>query len=173
MKTTQKILAVTTFALVFGCKSTFNLDETLQNEENRKAIYQEIISNPAQFTVFINEARKDEKAKKILMKTHMEQMESGNMKMMMEKNPEMKEKMQAHMQKMMEKNPEMKKKMQSKMLDKMMESEKGRKMLMEIIHTDEMMKKEMKERMKKMMKENPDMMQKMMQKMKEKKNKQG
>jgi len=36
--------------------------------------------------------KKNEPAKMILMKTHMEQMESGNMKMMMDKKPEMKEK---------------------------------------------------------------------------------
>ncbi len=87
----------------------------MQVEENRNAIYQEIISNPVQFTNFISEARKNEEAKKILMKTHMEQMESGNMKMMMDKNPEMMEEM---MQKMMEKNPEMMQKMKEKMKNK-------------------------------------------------------
>ena len=135
MKTTVKLLMVIgILGTVISCKSTFNASETMQVEENRNAIYQEIISNPVQFTNFISEARKNEDAKKIMMKTHMEQMESGNMKMMMDKNPEMKEKMQAHMQQMMEKNPEMKKKMHSKMLDKMMESEKGRKMMMEKMH---------------------------------------
>jgi hypothetical protein len=132
---------------MISCKSSFNATETMQVVENRNAIYQEIISNPIQFTNFISEARKNEEAKKILMKAHMEQMESGNMKMMMEKNPEMKEKMQSHMQKMMEKNPEMMQKMQSKMLDKMMRSEMGRKMLMDTIHNNKMMKNEMKEKM--------------------------
>jgi len=75
-----------------SCKSTFNATETLSVEENRQAVYQEIISNPVQLTNFISEARKNEEAKMILMKGHMEQMESGNMKMMMEKNPEMQEK---------------------------------------------------------------------------------
>ena len=167
MKTTVKILVVIGFiGTITGCKSTFNASETMQVEENRNAIYQEIISNPVQFTNFISEARKNEEAKKILMKTHMEQMESGNMKMMMDKNPEIKEKMQAHMQQMMEKNPEMKKKMQSNMLDRMMESKKGRKMLMERMHNNDMMKTEMKERKKKMMEKNPDMMKEMMGKMK-------
>ena len=169
MKTTVKILmSIVLIGTMVGCKSTFNAAETMQVEENKNAIYQEIISNPVQFTNFLSEARKNEEAKKILMKSHMEQMESGNMKAMMDKNPEMKEKMQSHMQKMMEKNPEMKEKMQSKMLDRMMESEKGRKMLMEKMHNNEMMKKQMKERMKNMMDENPDMMEEMMQKMMEK-----
>ncbi len=153
---------------MISCKSTFNATETLQVEENKNAIYQEIISNPIQLTNFISEAQKNEEAKKILMKAHMEQMESGNMKMMMEKNPEMKEKMQSHMQMMMEKNPEMMQKMQSKMLDKMMESEKGRKMLMDEIHKNKMMKKEMKGKMMQMMDENPEMKEEMMQKMMEK-----
>lgn len=166
MKTTVKILlTIGLMGTMVGCKSTFNAAETMQVEENRAAIYQEIISNPVQFTNLISEARKNEVAKKILMKAHMEQMESGNMKMMMDKNPEMKEKMQSHMQKMLEKNPEMKEKMQAKMLDKMMESEQGRKMLMDKIHNNEMMKKEMKDRMSKMMEEHPEMMEKMMQKM--------
>ncbi len=168
MKTKMILMTIGLVATMVGCKSTFNAAETMRVDENRNAIYQEIISNPVQFTNFISEARKNEESKKMLMKAHMEQMESGDMKMVMDKNPEMKEKMQSHMQKMMEKNPEMKKKMESKILDKMMESEKGRKMLMEKIHINEMMKKEMKERMKNMMDENPDMMEEMMQKMMEK-----
>ncbi len=76
---------------IISCKSTFNATETMQVEENRNAIYQEIISNPVQFTNFIRKAQKNDEAKKIMMK---DQMESGNMKMMMDKNPEMKEKMQ-------------------------------------------------------------------------------
>ncbi|SDD89596.1 hypothetical protein SAMN05421636_102253 [Pricia antarctica] len=169
MKTAVKILmAIGLVGTMVGCKSTFNATEKLQVEENRNAVYKEIISNPVQFTNFISEAQKNEEAKKILMKAHMEQMESGNMKMMMEKNPEMKEKMESHMQKMMGDNPEMMQKMQAKMLDKMMENEKGRKMLMDEIHSNKTMKKEMKAKMMQMMDENPEMKEEMMQKMMEK-----
>jgi hypothetical protein len=169
MKTTVKILmTIGLVGTMLSCKSSFNATETMQVEENRNAIYQEIIANPVQLTIFISEAQKNEGAKKMLMKAHMEQMESGNMKMMMDKNPEMKEKMQSHMQIMMEKNPEMMQKMQSKMLAKMMESEEGRKMLMDEIHNNEIMKKEMKAKMMKMMDENPEAMKEMMQKMMEK-----
>ena len=169
MKTIVKILLVIVLiGTAVSCKTTFNATETLQVDENRNAIYQEIISNPIQFTNFISEAQKSEEAKKLLMKAHMEKMESGDMKMMMEKNPEMKEKMESHMQMMMEKNPEMKQKMQSKMLDKMMASEEGRKMLMDEIHKNDMMKKDMKAKMMKMMDENPEMMEEMMKKMMEK-----
>ena len=72
------------------------------------------------------------------------------------------------MQNMMDKNPEMKKKMQEKMLNQVMQSEKGRTMLMEKIHGNDDMKKEMKKRMSQMMDENPEMMKEMMQKMMEK-----
>ena len=71
---------------------------------------------------------------------------------------------------MMEKNPEMMQKMQSKMLAKMMESEKGRKMLMDEIHNNEIMKMEMKAKMMQMMNENPEMMEEMMDKNSEMKN---
>ena len=159
MKTIVKTLMVMALiGTVVSCKSAFNATETLQVDENRNAIYQEIISNPIQFANFISEAQKSEEAKKILMKAHMEKMESGDMKMMMEKNPEMKAKMQSHMQMMMEKNPEMMQKMQSKMLDKMMATEEGRKMLMDEINKNKTMKKEMKQ---KMMEKNPEMMKKM------------
>ena len=147
MKTTVKILmTVGLVGTMLSCKSTFNATETLQVEENRNAVYQEIISNPSQFSEFIDLAQQDEGARKMMMQQHMQKMESGNMKMMMDKNPEMKEKMQ------------------SKMLDKMMESEKGRKMLMDDIHNNKTMKKEMKAKMMQMMDENPEMMQKMMKK---------
>jgi hypothetical protein len=169
MKTIVKTLMIIgVVGTLASCKSTFNATETLSVEENRQAVYQEIISNPVQFTDFISEAQKNEEAKKILMKAHMEQMETGNMKMMMDQNPEMKEKMQSHMQKMMENNPEMMQKMQSKMLDKMTESAKGRKMLMDEIHNNKMMKKEMKASMMQMMDENPEMTEEMMKKMMEK-----
>ncbi|MEO7265092.1 MAG: hypothetical protein ABIW38_09280 [Ferruginibacter sp.] len=121
MKTTVKILiTVGLVGTMLSCKTTFDATKTLQVEENRNAIYKEIISDPVQLTNFISEAQKNDEAKKIMMKAHMEQMESGNMKMMMDKNPAMKEKMQSHMQMMMDKNPEMMQMMQSKMLDKMM-----------------------------------------------------
>lgn len=165
MKTLVKILmTVGLVGNLMSCQSTFKAAETMQVEENRNAIYQEIISNPVQLTNLISEAQKNEESKKILMKAHMEQMETGNMKIMMDKNPEMKEKMQSHMQMMMDKNPEMMQKMQSKILDKMMESEKGRKMLMDDIHSNKMMEKDMKSKMMQMMNENPEMMQKMMDK---------
>jgi hypothetical protein len=151
MKTILKtLLVITLIGTVASCKSAFNATETLQVDENRNAIYQEIISNPLQFTNFISEAQKNEVAKKMLMKAQMEQMESGDMKMMMEKNPEMKAKMQ------------------SKMLDKMTASEEGRNMLMDQIHKNKMMKKEMKAKMMQMMEESPEMMEEMMQKMMEK-----
>ena len=169
MKTIVKTLMVMTLiGTVVSCKTTFNANETLQVDENRNAIYQEIISNPIQFTNFISEAQKNEAAKNILMKAQMEQMESGDMKMMMDKKPEMKAKMQSHMQMMMDKNPEMMQKMQSKTLDKMMGSEEGRKMLMDEIHKNKMMKKEIKARMMQMMDENPEMKEEMMQKMMDK-----
>jgi hypothetical protein len=102
MKTTVRILMlIGLVGTMISCTSTFNATETLQVEQNRKVIYQEIISNPVHFTNFISEAEKSEEAKKILMKAHMEQMESGNMKIMME-------------------------------------SEKGRKMLMDEIHNNKM-----------------------------------
>ncbi|MBU1760112.1 MAG: hypothetical protein KKB19_04605, partial [Bacteroidetes bacterium] len=168
MKTTVKILvAISLLGTISSCKTAFNATETLQVEQKRNAIYKEIISNPVQLSNFISEAQKNEDAKMILMKAQMDQMESGNMKMMMDKNPEMKQKMQSHMQMMMEKNPEMMKMMQSKMLDKMMDNEMGRKMLMDKIQTNNTMKDEMKEKMMQMMNENPDMMQMMMQKMME------
>jgi hypothetical protein len=167
--TTVKILMVIGLVgTMISCKSTFNATETMETQTNRNAVYQEIISKPSQFSELINLAQQDEGARKIMMQNHMQMMESGNMKMMMEKNPEMKEKMQSHMQMMMEKNPEMMQKMQSKMLDKMMESEKGRKMLMDEIHNNEMMKKEMKPKMMEMMNDNPEMMEEMMRKMIEK-----
>ena len=72
------------------------------------------------------------------------------------------------MQMMMEKNPEKMQKMQSKMLGKIMESEKGRKMLMDEIHNNKMMKKEMKAKMMQMMDENPEMMDEMKKKIESK-----
>lgn len=155
--------------LIFGvigslasCKSTFNASQTMEIQENRNALYQEIISNQSQFSEFIDLAKQNEGAQKIMMQNHMQMMESGKMKTIMEKNPEMKQKMKSHMQKMTEENPEMKGKMQTMMLDKMLGSPEGRKMLMEKMHENKEMQGEMKEKMMQNMKENPKMMEKMM-----------
>jgi hypothetical protein len=165
MKTIVKtVLVILTVGSMISCKSTFNATETMGVQGNRTAVYQEIISNPSQLSEFIELAQKDEGAKMIMVQNHMQMMESGNMKMMMEKNPEMKQKMKMHMDKMMEENPEMKEKMQTKMLDKMMETPEGRKMLMQKMHENKEMKGEMKEKMKEnpeMMEKNPEMMKKM------------
>jgi len=167
MKTIVKTLLVfSVICSLVSCKSTFNAYETMENQENRNALYQEIISNQSQFSEFIDLAQQNEGAQKIMMQNHMQMMESGKMKTMMEKNPEMKQKMESHMQKMME-NPEMKEKMQTMMLDKMSGSSEGRKMLMQKMHENKEMQGEMKEKMMQNMKENPAMMEEMMEKMME------
>lgn len=174
MKTIVKtVLLIITVGSMISCKSTFNASETMRVQGNRTAVYQEIISSPSQFSEFIELAQKDEGAKMIMMQKHMQMMESGNMKMMMDKNPEMKQKMKMHMDKMMEDNSEMKEKMQTKMLNKMMESSEGRMMLMQKMHENKAMQGEIKENpammemMMKKMQENPDMMKKMMEMMQE------
>lgn len=168
MKTIVKtLLIIVAVGTMVSCKSAFNAAETMEVQDNRNALYQEIISNPSQFSEFIDLAQQNEGAQKIMMHNHMQMMESGKMKNMMEKNPEMKQKMKSHMEKMMEENPEMKEKMQTKMLDKMLESPEGRKMLMQKMHKNKEMQGEMKEKMMQKMKENPAMMEEMMEKMME------
>lgn len=167
MKTIVKtLLIIGAVGTLISCKSSFNASETMEIQGNRNAVYQEIISSPSQFSEFIDMAEQDEGARKMMIQNHMQRMESGKMKKVMQNNPELKQKMKSHMQKMMEKNPEMMQKMQSKMLSKMMKGKKGRKMLMDKIHNNKMMKKEMKAKMMQMMNENPEMMEEMMQKMK-------
>lgn len=167
MKTIVKtLLMFSVIGSLVSCKSTFNAYETMENQENRNALYQEIISNQNQFSEFIDLAQQNEGAQKIMMQNHMQMMESGKMKTMMEKNPEMKQKMESHMQKMME-NPEMKEKMQTKMLDKMSGSSEGRKMMIQKMNENKEMQREMKEKMIQNMKENPAMMEEMLDKMME------
>ena len=149
MKTIVKSLLIITVigTSLVSCKSTFNASETLEKQENRNAVYQEIISNPSQFNEFIDLAQQNEGARMLMMKNHMQMMESGKMKSMMENNSEMKEKMKSHMQKMMEENPEMKGKMQTMMLEKMLKDPEGRKMLMLKMHENKEMQEDMKEKM--------------------------
>lgn len=194
MSAILKILMLVGIMSVFvGCKSTFDATETMKIPENREAVYEEIISNPGQLNEFIELAQQNETARKVLMHSHMQMMESGKMMEVMKNNPEIKEKMKTHMQKMMEENSEMKEKMQSMIIEKMLKSEEGRKMLMEKIHENPEIKKEMiekmnenaammeemlakmmsnskmKEKMMEKMMENPEFMEKMKSKMKEKK----
>jgi hypothetical protein len=160
MKTIVKIaLIIGVIGSIMSCKSTFNASETMEVQENRNALYQEIITNPSQFNEFIDLAQQDEAARKIMM-------ESGKMKAIMENNPEMKEKMKSHMQKMMEENSEMNEKMQTKIVDKMLNDPEGRKMLMQKMHEHKEMQEDMKAKMMQKMMNDPEMKEKMMEKMK-------
>jgi hypothetical protein len=150
MKTIVKTLLIMAFIFTMvSCMETFNATETLQVDENRNAIYQEIISNPIQFTNFVSAAQKSEESKKILMKSHIV-------------------KMQSHMQMMMDKNTEMMQMMESKILGKMMASEEGCKLLMDEIYKNKRMKKEVEAKILQIMDENPEMMEKIKVKMKNK-----
>ena len=132
----KTLLIIVVVGTMVSCKSTFNGTETMEVQDNRNALYQEIISNPSQFNELIGLAQQDEVARKIMMQSHMQMMESGKMKAMMENNPEMQEE-----------NPEMKDKMQSKMLEKMLESPEGRKMLLQKMYENKEIQAEMREKM--------------------------
>ncbi|WP_051931304.1 hypothetical protein [Gillisia sp. Hel_I_29] len=166
VKTLMIIVAVGTLV---SCKSTFNASEAMDVPDNRNAVYQEIISNPNQFNEFIDLAQQDEGARKLMMQNHMQMMESGKMNAMMEKNPEMKEKMKKMMQKKMEEDPEMKEMMGKMIMKQMKENpEMKEKMMHEMMHqmgNDPELRKKMMQGMMKKMKENPQMMQEMMEKM--------
>jgi hypothetical protein len=161
VKTLMIIVAVGTLV---SCKSTFNASEAMDVPDNRNAVYQEIISNPNQFNEFIDLAQQDEGARKLMMQNHMQMMESGKMNAMMEKNPEMKEKMKSHMEKMMD-DPEMKEKMHKMMQERLDRNPEMKKKMKEKMMKDPAMKEAMMEEMLSKMKSNPEMAEKMMDKM--------
>ncbi|MCM4156626.1 hypothetical protein [Gramella sp. AN32] len=161
-----KFLFVSLFFVIFlsSCTATFNAPEILENDENRNELYRSIVSDQNKFSELLDVAASNEAAKKTLIQNHMQMMDSGNMKVMMEKNPEMKEKMMSHMEKMMN-DPEMKEKMQKMMQDNP-EMKKG--MMHELEHkmeTDQEFRNKMMDGMMKKMKEDPELMKKMMDKM--------
>ena len=94
MKKTLIFLAIATLLLISSCKSTFNASETLQNDENRKELYQNVISDPVKFSEFLEVASSNKAAQMLLMKNHMKMMENGKMMEMMKK------KMKEHQSKM-------------------------------------------------------------------------
>lgn len=146
MKNISKTLMIIGIVVSFlSCKSSFDATKTMEIQNNRQDVYQEIISNPEQMKEFTQMAQQDDGAKKILMQSHMEMMESGKMMEMMKENPAMKEKMKENMQNMMENNPEMREKMQSKMVEQMMKTPEGRKKLLKKMKENTEMKKDIME----------------------------
>lgn len=97
MKNFLIFLVIATLLLTVSCKSTFNASKTLQNDENRKELYQNIISDSTKFTEFLEVAGGHKNAQMLLMKNHMKMMEDGKMMEAMKKNPEMKKKMEQKM----------------------------------------------------------------------------
>lgn len=54
MKTISKTLMIIGIVgAVISCKSSFNAAETMELQNNREAVYKEIISNPGQLNKFI------------------------------------------------------------------------------------------------------------------------
>lgn len=148
MKTISKtIMVIGIIGTFVSCKSSFDASETMDLQNNRKAVYQEIISNPEHMKEFTQMAEQDQGARRIMMQSHLQMMESGKIMEMMKNNPEMKEQMKENMQNMLQNNPEMMKKMQSKMTEKMMKSAEGRKKLMKAIKENPEMTKEMMQNM--------------------------
>ncbi|MFO7746047.1 MAG: hypothetical protein R6V36_11780 [Psychroflexus sp.] len=144
MKTISRtVMIIGMIGAFVSCKSSFDAAETMEAQNNRQAVYQEIISDPAQMKEFTQMAQQDDEARKVMMQSHMEMMESGKIMKMMKNNPEMKEKMKEDMQSMMQNNPEMMEKMQSKMIEKILKSAEGRKKLMKAMKENPEMKKAM------------------------------
>lgn len=158
------IVGLLVLILASSCKATFSAPEILQDDKNRNELYNNIISDQQKFEELLEVASANESAKKTLMQHHMQMMEAGKMKAVMEKNPEMKDKMQAHMGKMMEK-PEMKEKMIKMMQE---DPEMKKEMMHQMMHemeNDLEFRQKMMEKMMKKMKDNPEMMKDMMEKM--------
>lgn len=155
--------AIATLLLTTACQSTFSASKTLQNDENRKALYQNVISDPIKFSEFLEVAGTNKAAQMMMMKNHMKMMEGGQMMEMMKENPEMKKKMDKMMQEKMANDPEMKQKMEKMMQQKMENSlEMQEKMMKKMMDDPAMMDK-----MHSKMMGNPEMMKKMMEMMKE------
>ena len=138
MRTISKtLMLIGIIGAALSCKSTFNATEAMESQNNREAVYQEIISNPGQMNEFIELAQQDDQARRIMMQSHMQMMESGKMKETMKNNPDMKKKMMPHMQKMMEENLEM----MEEMMDKMMDNPERMKKMMKKMQEKGMMEK--------------------------------
>src|SRR5665811_1370173 len=129
MKNLLIFMIIATLLLTVSCKSTFNASKTLQNDENRKELYQNIISDSAKFSEFLEVAGSNKNAQMLMMRNHLKMMEGGKMMEMMKDNPGMKNQMEKKMQEKMQENPEMMRNMMEKiqenpeMMKKMKEME--------------------------------------------------
>jgi hypothetical protein len=164
----KKLLFIASILVVLsatGCNASFNAAETLKKEDDRRALFHEIVSNQQRFEELLDVAGSNEAAKKTLMQAHMRSMKEMEMEKVMRENPEMGQKM---MQKMMD-NQEMRQKMLAKLQEKMQDNPGLRMQMMKNMHdmmqkNPEMMK-EMMENIATMMEKHPYMMQTMMEKL--------
>lgn len=171
MKNVLKFTLVSAFGLLFtSCGTTRTAPEAMAENEFRNQVYKEIVSDQSKFTEFMQVVHNNDEAEKWLLKDHFQMMENGRMKAVMEKNPEMREKMKKMMHEKMENDPEMQKKMQDKMKAKMMDDPEMKQAIMQDMHAKMKANPEMAEKMMDQMiqflHENPDLMEKMKAKMK-------
>jgi len=122
MKNPIIFMILATLLLTVSCKSTFNASKTLQNDKNRKELYQTIISDSIKFSEFLEVAANNKETQMLMMKYQMKMMEDGKMMEMMKDNPEIKKMMMKNMMEKMQKNPEMMRNMMEKMMEMMQEN---------------------------------------------------
>jgi hypothetical protein len=171
MKNVFKLTLISAFGLLLtSCGAPRTAPEAMAENEFRNQVYREIANDQSKFMEFMQVVHNNDEAEKWLLKDHFDMMENGQMKKVMEKNPEMKEKMKKMMHEKMENDPEMQKKMQDKMKSKMMADPEMKKAMMEKMHADMKANPEMAEKMMdhmiQFLHENPALMEKMKAKMK-------
>ncbi|MDQ0478238.1 MULTISPECIES: hypothetical protein [Chryseobacterium] len=66
MKNFLIFLALPILLLTSSCKSAFSASKTLQNDENRKELYQNIISDTVRFSEFLEMANSNKNARMMI-----------------------------------------------------------------------------------------------------------
>lgn len=115
-----------------ACGGYKEAGEAFEDDDFRDQAYGQIINSENYFNEFLEEANDSDQAQLWLLKNHLQHMENGTMKPLVENNPELKQRMKSIMESKLKENPQLCKSVQ----DELMADEDFRLMVIKEVEAD-------------------------------------
>ncbi|TDQ31184.1 hypothetical protein [Zeaxanthinibacter enoshimensis] len=108
MKLFRNTLLISGTALLMAsCGANKSTAEQLEDEDYKNRMFQTIVSDEDNFTDLLEKAHNIRQAELILIKDHLDMMESGKVKSLVADQPELQQRMKALMQEKLNENPQL------------------------------------------------------------------
>ena len=108
MKILRNTLLISgTALLIASCGANKSTAEQLEDEDYKNRMFQTIVTDEGNFTDLLEKAHNIRQAELILIKDHLDMMESGKVSALVANHPDLQERMKSMMQQKLNENPEL------------------------------------------------------------------